>query len=66
MKTIVAFSDGETWSMAEEVIICEITEEQFNALEQGDSPRYLKLEGLLVTHLLESLHLKEQDNVSTT
>jgi hypothetical protein len=38
-KMIVVFGDGETWSMADDVVICDITEKQFNELEQGKRPK---------------------------
>jgi hypothetical protein len=50
---IVVLSDGETWEvMNPEVLIVDITDEQFEKLESGIYPKSMSLSGVRVEDLL--------------
>jgi hypothetical protein len=54
MKVII-LSDGETWEVvSNQIVLCNVTDEQFNLLESGERPRDLELEGVNLEDLIES------------
>lgn len=55
MLQIVVMDDWETWSLIDGVVVCTVTDEQFEILEEGTYPKHLDLEGLEVSWMLKEL-----------
>ena len=59
---VVVFSDGETWEvLGPKTVVCSVTKEEFKALEEGESPSDLGLEGTPVMDLLAEADVNEKD-----
>jgi hypothetical protein len=66
-KTIAVLGNGEIWAMAENVILCRITEEQLHELAEGASPNQLKhVTFISATAALEAFEGRVRDQQAFT
>lgn len=54
-KRVVVFGDGETWSLADDVVICDVSDAAYTRLEAGEAPKHVELTGMLISRAMAAL-----------